>query len=79
MVDTLRLNRSTLIRTAFIALLLVAFAFLAAVIVGGAAPSLGAAAPALGVAAALVVVSHWLYLPPNRPVRSNETKRLVGG
>lgn len=49
-------------RAAFTLLLTTAFAFLAAVVVGGAAPSLVAAAVSFSIAGALLVLGHWLHL-----------------
>lgn len=77
MFATLRLYRSTLIRAAFTALLVVAFAFLAAVIVGGAVPSLDAAAPAFGLAVAFVVAIHWIHLPPCSPEATTRNAKKV--
>ena len=60
-------HRSVLMRAAFTLLLTTAFAFLAAVVVGGAAPSLVAAAISFSVAGALLVLGHWLHLPAYLP------------
>jgi hypothetical protein len=54
-------------RAVFTLLLTTTFAFLAAVVVGGAAPSLVVAAVSFSIAGALLVLGHWLHLPTFLP------------